>query len=207
MHTILYVRQVYPPEIFVRRKKFDTPVFQSRHPALNEYISGAIKAVGTEIVKENLDKVVVVIKDKQQNALERFMFSLEKMLEIESYNKDTTVDDAMTPGTLSSHFRAFLVKLNMIEAQLGLLESDEDISFAILIELKEGKEPTAKGEDPAPWIPADNQHTTQGASEEAELHIIRSVHTGILNVSLTVQESVQKMEKMKEVSKRRPQNV
>lgn len=54
MHTILYVRQVYPPEIFVRRKKFDTPVFQSRHPALNEYISGAIKAVGTEIVKVRL---------------------------------------------------------------------------------------------------------------------------------------------------------
>jgi hypothetical protein len=43
------VRQVYPAELFVRRKKYNTPVFQSRHPALNEYISGAVKAAGEEI--------------------------------------------------------------------------------------------------------------------------------------------------------------
>lgn len=50
IHTILYVRQIYPAEIFVRRKKYDTPVFQSRHPSLNEYISGAVKAIGDELV-------------------------------------------------------------------------------------------------------------------------------------------------------------
>lgn len=49
IHTILYVRQIYPAEIFVRRKKFETPVFQSRHPTLNEYISGAVKAIGDEL--------------------------------------------------------------------------------------------------------------------------------------------------------------
>ena len=49
IHTILYVRQVYPAEIFVRRKKYNTPVFQSRHPALNEYISGAVKAIADEL--------------------------------------------------------------------------------------------------------------------------------------------------------------
>jgi HORMA domain len=51
IHTILYVRQVYPADIFVRRKKYDTPVFQSRHPSLNEYISGAVKAIGEELVR------------------------------------------------------------------------------------------------------------------------------------------------------------
>lgn len=50
IHTILYVRQVYPADIFVRRKKYDTPVFQSRHPALNEYISGVVKAIADELV-------------------------------------------------------------------------------------------------------------------------------------------------------------
>jgi mitotic spindle assembly checkpoint protein MAD2B len=49
IHTILYVRQIYPADLFVRRKKYDTPVFQSRHPALNEYISGAVKAIGEEL--------------------------------------------------------------------------------------------------------------------------------------------------------------
>ena len=49
IHTILYVRQVYPAEIFIRRRKYDTPVFQSRHPALNEYIAGAINALTDEL--------------------------------------------------------------------------------------------------------------------------------------------------------------
>ena len=49
VHTILYVRQIYPADLFIRRKKYDTPVFQSRHPALNAYISGAVKAVGEEL--------------------------------------------------------------------------------------------------------------------------------------------------------------
>lgn len=49
IHAILYVRQIYPPDLFVRRKKYDMPVFQSRHPALNEYISGAVKATADEL--------------------------------------------------------------------------------------------------------------------------------------------------------------
>ncbi|KAK0465630.1 DNA-binding protein [Desarmillaria tabescens] len=67
VHTILYVRQIYPADLFIRRKKYDTPVFQSRHPALNEYISGAVKAVGDELSRT---KVVVVIKNKEQQPLE-----------------------------------------------------------------------------------------------------------------------------------------
>lgn len=49
VHTILYVRHVYPPDLFVRRRKYDTPVYQSRHPALNAYIAGAVKAVAAEL--------------------------------------------------------------------------------------------------------------------------------------------------------------
>jgi len=49
IHTILYVRQVYPADLFVRRKKYETPVYQSRHPGLNEYIAGAVKAIGDEL--------------------------------------------------------------------------------------------------------------------------------------------------------------
>lgn len=36
-----------------------------------------------------MDKVVVVIKDRNQVALERFIFSIRNMIEVESYNKDT----------------------------------------------------------------------------------------------------------------------
>jgi mitotic spindle assembly checkpoint protein MAD2B len=69
-------------------------------------------------------------------------------------------------------------------------------------------------QDPPPWIPAVTQHTTSGTGEKAELHMIRAVNTGIINVgwlplallcriallmvlklSLGVQESSEKVER------------
>ncbi|OAX43048.1 DNA-binding protein [Rhizopogon vinicolor AM-OR11-026] len=201
IHTILYVRQIYPADLFVRRKKYDTPVFQSRHPALNEYISGTVKAVADELVLGNVDKVVVVIKDSKQVALERFIFSIQNMIEVESYNKDTSVQDAMSSAKLGQYFRSFLIKLNMIESQLGLLElpSGDEATFAVVLELKDNTAPSAsKDKDPPPWVPADLQHTTSGASEEAQLHLLRAVDTGIINISLAVQESEEKLQRGKD---------
>ncbi|KAI0319771.1 DNA-binding protein [Amylostereum chailletii] len=195
IHGILYVRQIYPAELFIRRKKYETPVFQSRHPALNTYISGAVKAVGEELVLGHVDKVVVVIKNKDEVALERFIFTIQNMIDVEAFNKDTGVEGAMALSALSQYFRSFLVKLSMMESQLGELPRDGDNSFAILLELKDGKAPAAEPakETPPPWIPAVTQHTTPGASPDAELHMVRAVETGVINLSLAVQESEDKL--------------
>ena len=123
----------------------------------------------------------------------------------------------MTPVLLGQYFRSFLIRLTMMEAQLGvmphsgkvimcLLETllsncwSEETSFAIVIELKDYKSPSAPGgqasgyyhtggifscvcQDPPPWVSAMIGDTTSGASERAELHIIRAVETGIINAS------------------------
>jgi len=86
--------------------------------------------------------VVVVIKDKEQIALERFLFSIDTMIEVEGFNKDTSVDDAMTSSSLIQYFRSFIIKLTMIEAQIGQLYLGDDISFAIVIELKDDASPS-----------------------------------------------------------------
>ncbi|KAG6821417.1 hypothetical protein H0H93_014214 [Arthromyces matolae] len=190
IHTILYVRQVYPADLFIRRKKYDTPVFKSRHPALNDYISGAVKAVTEELVLGNVDKVIIVIKDKDQVALERFIFSIENMINVEAFNKDTSVEDAMSARTLGQYFRAFLVKLTMAESQLAPIIVEGDLSFAVVLELRDKAAPSAlRKTEPPPWIPANVQDTTPGADEKAELQMIRAVNTGVINLSLAVQES------------------
>jgi len=207
IHTILYVRQVYPTDLFVRRKKYDTPVFQSRHPALNEYISGAVKAIGEELVLGNVDKVVVVIKDKEDIGLERFIFSIRNMIQVESFQKDSSVQDAMSSTSLGQYFRSFLVKLSMIESQLGQLYIGDNVSFAIVLELKDDKSPSVShGKDPPPWIPAGKQHTTSGASNDAELYMVRAVDTGIINISLAVQESAEKLARQREADEKEKLN-
>ncbi|KAH9968589.1 DNA-binding protein [Russula dissimulans] len=196
IHTILYVRQVYPADLFVRRKKYETPVYQSRHPGLNEYISGAVKAVGDELVLGNVEKVVVVIKDKDEVALERFIFSIQTMIAIDKdHVQSRSVEGAMATAALGQYFRSFMVKLSMIESQLAELPRDGEITFAIVLELREGKAPSAMPDkdDPPPWLPAVTQHTTPGASEQAELHMVRAVDTGVVNLSLAVQESADKV--------------
>ncbi|KAI0782374.1 DNA-binding protein [Irpex lacteus] len=195
IHTILYVRHVYPAELFVRRKKYDTPVFQSRHPALNEYISGAVKAAKDEMMLGNVDKLIVVIKSSSEDtAYERFIFSMRNMIEIES------VENAMSASTLGQYFRSFLVKLCMIESQLGVLDLHDDITFAIVLELKDDKAPSAThGKEPPPWVPAFPRHTTHGASDQAELHMIRALDTGVINISLAVQESEEKLNRVREL--------
>jgi len=122
------------------------------------------------------------------------MFAIQNMIKVESYDKDSSVEDAMTSVRLGQYFRAFLTRLTMIEAQLGVMPSVDELSFAIVIELKDNNAPSApRGQDPPPWIPAPTEDTTAGASEKAELHMIRAVDTGIINLSLSVQESEAKL--------------
>lgn len=150
------------------------------------------------MVLGSVDKVVVVIKDCEDVALERFIFSVRNMISIEPYNKTTGVEGAMSAQALGQHFRSFLIKLNMIESQLGHMESNGDLTFAIVLELQDNKAPSigAGKADPPPWIPAPRPHTTAGSSNDAELFIVRAVDTGIINLSLVVQESEEKLRRM-----------
>jgi len=139
---------------------------------LNEYISGAVKAIGEElvlvnthtvfatqhldlpqqIVQGNVEKVVIVIKDKENVALERFLFSLQNMIQVEPFNKDdrsrflgafpphsfknslsNSVQNSMTIGLLGQYFRSFLVKLTMIESQLRQLHLGGQCSFDLVV--------------------------------------------------------------------------
>ena len=96
------------------------------------------------LTQGNVEKVVVVIKDKDEVALERFIFSIQSMVAVESFNKDTrlelsspacpchmsskvktgrsrSIEGAMATAALGQYFRSFMVKLGMIESQLAEL--------------------------------------------------------------------------------------
>ncbi|KAF8973665.1 hypothetical protein BDZ97DRAFT_383656 [Flammula alnicola] len=125
------------------------------------------------------------------------------MIEVDGFNKDTSIEEAMIPTSLTQYFRSFLIKLNMIEAQIGEMYLGDDVSFAVVIELKEDAAPThSNTKDPPPWIPAVTQHTSTGTSDDAELHMVRAVNTGVINLSLAVQESGEKI--LRERRKRQP---
>lgn len=182
----------------MRRRKYDAPVFQSRSPSLNEYLASCIKSIGQELLVGNVRSVVLVIKDKSDVALERFVFSVNVMIGIDQQHQDTPIPDAMTRDNLQQFFRSFLVKLGSTEAQmLGNDDDQEELRFSVVLEMKEGTVPTAtpNEQDPVPWVPAVLQHTTAGASGEGDVYMVRAVETGIINFSLAIQESEEKIQR------------
>lgn len=100
IHTILAVREVYPREVFARRKRYDAPIFQSRHPGLNEYIGTTCNAiahelqqVGSTLMQSSLRQVVVALHQEDapdaSEALERYVFALDLLLaDTDKRNRD-----------------------------------------------------------------------------------------------------------------------
>lgn len=76
VHNILYVRNIYPASIFVRRKKYGVPVQMSTHPYLNEYITECLKTIRDLLQKNEVRKVTLTFFDETQRAIERFVFDI-----------------------------------------------------------------------------------------------------------------------------------
>lgn len=51
IHTILYERNIYPQTSFLKARKYNYPVRQSRHPSLCKWIQDAVAAVEVEMLK------------------------------------------------------------------------------------------------------------------------------------------------------------
>lgn len=61
IHTILYERNIYPQTSFIKARKYNFPVRQSRHPKLCKWIMDAVASVELEMLKVNMSLIGVVI--------------------------------------------------------------------------------------------------------------------------------------------------
>lgn len=51
IHTILFERDIYPKSSFLKARKYNYPVRQSRHPTVCQWIRDAVAAVEVEMFK------------------------------------------------------------------------------------------------------------------------------------------------------------
>ena len=61
IHTILYERNIYPQTSFIKARKYNYPVRQSRHPKLCKWIMDAVAAVEVEMLKVKMALISVMI--------------------------------------------------------------------------------------------------------------------------------------------------
>ncbi|WOO80756.1 Mitotic spindle assembly checkpoint protein MAD2B [Vanrija pseudolonga] len=197
IHTILCIRQVYPPTTFTRRRAHGVAVYQSRHPAVRDYVSKVVAAIRDEMDKGTARRVTVVIKTTTTGLpLERFIIDVGYMpLEgMEGPGREAKIMNAPTSEDLSLRLRAFLIRLAALDGQL--LDNPDDTTWAIIVETNDNVEPGAAEGAQTPWVPAlaaDTLATNSAITPHHEpLLSVRAVETGVIDLRMMVQECAAK---------------
>jgi mitotic spindle assembly checkpoint protein MAD2B len=180
-HTLLYLRALYPRTSFVTSRFHNTPVHQSRHPLVCEWIRDAVSAVHAELLEGTVSRIGIVIfsnPDSETGSakiMERYMFDVstfpvvsrnERNMEIQwEAESDEGSDeervgrkkgkekewDANVDVDMSEQFRAALIVLQTRASQLKALP--EGCSFNVSMELKDEADVDPPVRHPQPWIP------------------------------------------------------
>ncbi|CAH2320548.1 mitotic spindle assembly checkpoint MAD2B [Pelobates cultripes] len=183
VHLILYVREVYPIGIFQKRKKYNVPVQMSCHPELNRYIQDTLHCVKPLIEKNDVEKVVVVILDKEHHPVERFVFEIAQppLLSISSDSLLSHVEQLL---------RAFVLKISVCDAVLD--NNPPGCTFTILVHTREAATRNMEKIQVIkdfPWILADEQDVHM---QEPRLIPLKTMTSDILKMQLYVEERAQK---------------
>ncbi|KOS14338.1 hypothetical protein Malapachy_4123 [Malassezia pachydermatis] len=212
IHTILCVRRVYPQQVFLRCKMYDTPVYQSRHPALTEYIHHAVQAVTKELDQSSLQSVTLGICHDDDTVashmLEKYIFVLSFLLpETDRRDRDLIIRGNLSRSSASLVARAFLLQLLTLDSRLTPINDTNALTFRIMINMQPGQAPQGGVDLPSygPWMPAegtairlnDQDDATMRLSETIQrpapiqpllLHPLQSLESGVINLSLHVEE-------------------
>uniref|UniRef100_A0A8C9X6R8 Mitotic spindle assembly checkpoint protein MAD2B n=1 Tax=Sander lucioperca TaxID=283035 RepID=A0A8C9X6R8_SANLU len=196
IHLILYVREVYPSGIFQKRKKYNVPVQMSCHPELNQYIQDTLHCVKPLIEKNDAEKVVVVIMDKEHHPVERFVFEMSQppLLSIRFSPLLLLILISSDSDTLLSHveqlLRAFILKISVCDAVLN--NNPPGCSFTVLVHTRDAATRNMEKVQVIkdfPWIVADEQEVHM---QEPRLIPLKTMTSDIVKMQLYVEERAQK---------------
>ncbi|GAA5825679.1 hypothetical protein JCM3770_002795 [Rhodotorula araucariae] len=211
-HTLLYIRQVYPADLFHQVKKYNVPVWQSRNPALNEYLGRVLECIAEELDKGVVRRVILVIKEDstEETPLERFVFEFEWLIAQRDMPKEA--GDDFTPrahgiarGDVEDLFRACLLKLTLSQSHLRRLTTG--VTFAVVLEMRDDAAPPESkaaraGHVPAEWIPAEQRQAAEddgegpgrgrAGGELSTISPLEAVRLGVISMDMRVEETAQK---------------
>lgn len=87
IHTVLYLRSVYPQTLFTRTRLHNAVAYQSRSPELCAYINDVIMSVHSKLLEGNVGRIGIVLytqedDDESIQARERYV------LDVSTFRKD-----------------------------------------------------------------------------------------------------------------------
>jgi mitotic spindle assembly checkpoint protein MAD2B len=170
IHTIIWERGIYPDSSFIKAKRYNIPVRQSRHPKVCEFIQAAVDAVREQLLKGSLQHVCIAIYSPSLQALERFVFDVSKFPVVPKEDlytqleREGTAQAAPPSVDLEEQLRAALSRLTGCGSKLSPLPPD--CSFNVAVELKDEADPPIG--HPQPWIPAQPSLQRRAGGSDAD---------------------------------------
>jgi mitotic spindle assembly checkpoint protein MAD2B len=108
--------------LFQRRRKYNVPVHICAHPELNKYIRRVVDDVKPMLEANQVDHIAIVIKNKENIPVERFVFKTQK----------GTANDICSKRfseTLERDLRTLLLKLSGSDSLLS--DNPPDSTFSV----------------------------------------------------------------------------
>ncbi|KAG8527522.1 uncharacterized protein KY384_007674 [Bacidia gigantensis] len=101
IHTILFERDIYPQNAFIKARKYNYPVRQCRHPKVCKWIQDAVAAVELEMLKCSVSRTSLIIYTPPPTCrpLERYVFSSDSFPRVPPGEVQTPF---ARPNTISS---------------------------------------------------------------------------------------------------------
>ncbi|CAK9217443.1 unnamed protein product [Sphagnum troendelagicum] len=172
VHLLLCVREIYPPELFERRRYLNLPVQWARHPELRDYIHSAVTNLKIWIQQGVVEKVAVIFVDNsnQTTALEKFIFD---------FSLKQLIRSSLQPNEMEFALRGFLLKLSVCEPLLRPLPPD--CSWELIAYVTNLSRDTIKKEQF--WIPSEHK----GWQQPFTITPIKSMQSELLDMQLYVE--------------------
>ena len=186
IHNILYIREVYPPNLFSKARIYNVPVWKARHPQLTGYIRTVIEAIRPLYLKGLIDKLCLVIclADPKRTPIEQYVLTCKILNSADGVN--------VTRTSLETILRSFLLKINVSDALFRPKDGDrQETSFYLLVHTNDDiNDPVDQERLQAgmelPWLSVDGEEG--GMFEMAEAVPLKTVTTDVLHLQLHVEE-------------------
>ncbi|XP_034214401.1 DNA polymerase zeta processivity subunit-like isoform X1 [Prunus dulcis] len=157
--SIVFLKGIYPPGAFERRKYMNLVVHSARHPELRDYIHSAVSGLHPFIQKGLVERVAVIFFNSDSIPVERFIF---KLTVNQSYG--SRVEEA----DLEFSLRSFFIKLPFSESLTRVLPQARCVSFSFITDCRweitayfRSLPQTSTSKDAELWIPTDIQQWQQ----------------------------------------------
>jgi mitotic spindle assembly checkpoint protein MAD2B len=170
--------------LFQRRRKYNVPVHICAHPELNKYIRRVVDDVKPMLEANQVDHIAIVIKNKENIPVERFVFKTQK----------GTANDICSKRfseTLERDLRTLLLKLSGSDSLLS--DNPPDSTFSVEVCTSDTAAASAtvameQGHQDFPWV-VENELDMEECSEGSwNIVPLKSLSNHFIKVSLLAKE-------------------